>query len=262
MLRFTGWEHAEDAKRIAIVFENRNKNYGAYVLRVHYYKRLNKALFFSAVCFLIIALLPFITEWASGKMNKEIKPLKEIVVNLTEPPPIDEMPPPPPPPPPQQVRETVKFTPPKVVDKPVDEEPPPQEKLSETTVSTITQEGEKEIDLPPEPIVDRDEGKIFTIVDEMPVFPGGKEKLYEFLRTNIRYPAAAREYLVHGKVILSFIIDRNGKISDAKIMKGIGSGCDEEALRVINKMPDWIPGKQNGRPVMVSYYLPVEFYLK
>lgn len=260
----TGWEDAEDAKRIAIVFEHRNKNYGDYLIRAHYHTRLRKAMFFSAVGFFLLACSPIAAEWARNKMKVEIKQIKEIIVTLTEPPPIDEMPlpPAPPPPPPQQVRETVKFIPLKVVDKPADEEPPSQEKLSETTLTTITQEGAKEIDIPREPISDSDEGKIFTIVDEMPAFPGGKEKLYKFLHANIRYPAAAKEYYVHGKVIISFIVSRSGKISDAKILKGIGSGCDEEALRVVNEMPEWIPGKRNGRPVNVSYYLPVEFSLK
>ena len=258
----SNWNDAVDERRIAIVFENRNKNYGAYPLRVSYHGRLTRAFIFSTVGFFIVAFSPLVSEWMKGKMKQEIKPAKEIVVNLTEPPPVDETPPPPPPPPLQQLRETVKFTPPKVVDKPIDEEPPPQEKLSETTVSTVTQEGEKQIDLPPEPIVDPDEGKIFTIVDEMPLFPGGEEKLYEFMRNNIIYPAVAREYGVHGKVAISFLIDKAGKIKDIKIAKGIGSGCDEEALRVISMMPDWIPGKQNGRPVSVLYYLPVFFNLK
>ena len=261
---FTGWEDAVDANRIAIVFEDRNKNYGAYPLRVFYHARLSKAFLISAAGFFIIAFSPLIAAWMSGKMKTEIKAAKEIVVNLTEPPPVDETVPPPPPPPPPPLKETVKFTPPKIVDKPVEEDqPPPQEKLSETTVSTVTQEGEKTIDLPPDnPVVDPDEGKIFTIVDEMPVFPGGDEKLYEFLYKNIKYPPAAREYGVHGKVAISFIVDRTGKISNVKIAKGIGSGCDEEALRVISMMPGWVPGKQNGRPVSVMYYLPVDFTLK
>lgn len=258
---FSGWNDAVNAKRIELVFENRNKNYGAYPARIFYHQRLIKSFLFSVTGFFIVVLSPVFSEWMEDTAHDEIRPTKEIVVNLTEPPPLDETPPPPPPPPPI-LRETVKFTPPKVVDKPTEEEPPPQEKLSETTVSTITQEGEKQIELPPEPITDSDEGKIFTIVDEMPIFPGGEEKLFAFLRSNIKYPPVARENGVYGRVGVNFIVDRNGKISDVKILKGIGSGCDEEALRVIRLMPDWIPGKQNGRPVFVSFYLPVDFRLK
>lgn len=261
-IRFSGWDDAANAQRIAIVFENRNKLYGAYVLRVIYHQNLGRAFLIAGAFFVLLTASPFIAAWTKAKAGAEIKQTQEVVVNLTEPPPLDETPPPPPPPPPQQVRETVKFTPPKVVDKPVEEEPPPQEKLSETTISTVTQEGEKEIDLPPEPVVDSDEGRIFTIVDEMPVFPGGEEKLFAFLRSNIKYPPSARENGVGGRVAVNFMVDRSGKISDVKILKGIGSGCDEEALRVIRMMPDWIPGKQNGRPVLVSYYLPVDFRLK
>jgi protein TonB len=149
------------------------------------------------------------------------------------------------------------------VDKPVEEEqPPPQEKLSETTVSTVTQEGEKEIELPPEPVVDPDEGKIFTIVEEMPSFPGGENKLFEYLRNNIKYPPVARENGITGRVYVTFVVDRDGKIKDAKVIRGIGAGCDEEALRVVRTMPDWKVGKQNGRAVQVQYNLPINFTLK
>ncbi|MBK5285275.1 MAG: TonB family protein [Bacteroidia bacterium] len=257
------WDNAESAARAELVFEKRNKNYGAYIIRLLYPHRLSKSFMYAAFGFILVVSSPIILELLNKKSKEEFKATKEVVVNLTEPPPIDETPPPPPPPPPKQLQETVKFTPPKVVDKPIEEEqPPPQEKLSETTISTVTQEGEKIIDLPPEPIVDGDEGKIFTIVEEMPSFPGGESKLFEYLRNNIKYPPVARENGVVGRVYVTFVVGKDGKINDAKILRGIGAGCDEEALRVVRSMPDWKVGKQNGRPVSVQYNLPINFTLK
>lgn len=257
------WDHAESVERAELVFEHRNKSYGAYLIRLFYPERITRSFLYAAAGFVLAICSPFIIGWLTSKTKEEFKATQEVVVNLTEPPPLDETPPPPPPPPPQQVRETVKFTPPKVVDKPVEEEqPPPQEKLSETTVSTVTQEGEKEIELPPEPVVDPDEGKIFTIVEEMPSFPGGENKLFEYLRNNIKYPPVARENGITGRVYVTFIVDREGKIRDAKVLRGIGAGCDEEAVRVVRSMPDWKVGKQNGRPVQVQYNLPINFTLK
>jgi protein TonB len=190
------------------------------------------------------------------------KSKSEVVVNLTEPPPVDETPPPPPPPPPQPLKETVKFVPPVVKDAPVEEEPPPQEKLAETTVSTETHEGEKTEELPPEEPTDPDAGRIFLVVEEMPQFPGGEIALFKYLSENIKYPPIARENGISGKVYVTFVVDEQGKIKDAKVVRGIGGGCDEEALRVVRGMPDWKIGKQNGRPVKVQYNLPIVFNLK
>lgn len=257
------WENAESPARAELVFEHRNKIYGAYLIRLLYPERIRRAFIYAALGFILLISSPVISGWISSKAKEEFKASQEVVVNLTEPPPLDETPPPPPPPPPQQLKETVKFTPPKVVDKPVEEEqPPPQEKLSETTVSTVTQEGEKEIELPPEPVVDPNEGKIFTFVEEMPAFPGGEAKLFEYLRNNIKYPPVARENGITGRVYVNFVVDKEGKIKDAKVVRGIGAGCDEEALRVVRNMPDWKVGKQNGRPVQVLYNLPINFTLK
>ena len=97
----------------------------------------------------------------------------------------------------------------------------------------------------------------------MPQFPGGGEAaLIKYLSQNIKYPPMARESNISGNVYVTFLVDKDGKVKDAKILRGIGGGCDEEALRVVSHMPDWKPGKQNGRPVMVQYNLPVRFTLK
>jgi len=255
------WDNAESVARAELVFEHREKNYGAYLIRILYPDRLSRSFIFTAIGFTVAITSPVIVELLGKKTKEEFKATKEVAITLTQPPPVDPLQPPPPPPPPQVLKETVKFTPPIVVDQPVDDpEPPPQEVLSQTTVSTQTQEGEKQIDLPPDPIIE--EEKIFTIVEEPPSFPGGEEKLFEFLRKNIKYPNIARENGITGRVYVTFVVDKEGRIKDAKLVRGIGAGCDEEALRVVRAMPDWKVGKQNGRAVPVQFNLPINFTLK
>ncbi len=106
------------------------------------------------------------------------------------------------------------------------------------------------------------ESEIFVVVEEMPSFPGGDKALMRFLSDNLRYPSLALESRIQGLVVVQFIIDEQGKISAPTILRGIGGGCDEEAIRVINLMPAWKPGKQRNRPVKVRYNLPVRFQLK
>jgi protein TonB len=95
----------------------------------------------------------------------------------------------------------------------------------------------------------------------MPEFVGGEKKMFEFIFANLKYPAVARESGISGKVYVRFVVDKSGKVSDATVLRGIGGGCDEEALRVINLMPPWIPAKDGGRPVSVYFFLPVSFTL-
>ncbi|HTD40604.1 MAG TPA: energy transducer TonB [Mucilaginibacter sp.] len=103
--------------------------------------------------------------------------------------------------------------------------------------------------------------KIFTAVEMEPSFPGGVDRFYQFLQYNVKYPAEAVKYKVQGKVFISFVVERDGSLTDIKILRGIGSGCDEEAVRVVSISPKWKPGIQNGRPVRVQYTMPISFTL-
>lgn len=103
--------------------------------------------------------------------------------------------------------------------------------------------------------------KAYDSVDEMPQFPGGVQKLFEFLTTNVRYPKEAEDKCLQGRVIVSFIVEKDGSLSDTKVVGSIDPVLDAEALRVVNSMPNWIPGKQNGEPVRVKYVVPVRFLL-
>ena len=102
---------------------------------------------------------------------------------------------------------------------------------------------------------------VYTIVEQMPEFPGGSEKLMEFVISNTQYPQEAKEKGVQGRVLVTFVVDTDGSITDVKVMKGIGSGCDEEAVRVVKSMPKWQPGRQRGEVVKVAFTLPFVFKL-
>ncbi len=110
-------------------------------------------------------------------------------------------------------------------------------------------------------MAEEDKTPVFTVVEEMPVYPGGEEARLKFLQENIQYPKVAKESGISGIVYVSFVITERGKITEAKVLKGIGGGCDEEALRVIRLMPRWNPGKQAGKPCRVQFTMPVKFTL-
>jgi len=112
----------------------------------------------------------------------------------------------------------------------------------------------------PEPGVD--EAVIFIAPEEKPEFPGGDAALLNFLSQNIKYPAIAAENGVNGRVTVNFVVNKDGSISDAKILRGVDQALDKEALRVIYSMPKWKPGKQSGKPVRVSFSVPINFVLQ
>lgn len=104
-----------------------------------------------------------------------------------------------------------------------------------------------------------DEDKVYDVVDKMPVFPGGYEKLKEYLEDNMQYPKKLKGSGIQGRVIVTFVVEKNGIVSKAKVVKSIDSALDKEALRLVNNMPRWIPGKQNDIHVNVKYTLPIIF---
>lgn len=108
----------------------------------------------------------------------------------------------------------------------------------------------------------QEEIQIFLVVEKMPEFPGGEEKFNQFLADSLKYPELARESGIQGRVFVTFVVEKDGSVSDARVLRGIGGGCDEEALRVINLMPRWNPGRQRGQPVRVQYNLPIKFTLE
>jgi protein TonB len=106
------------------------------------------------------------------------------------------------------------------------------------------------------------EMEIFTVVESMPSFPGGDAARMKFLQENIKYPQMARESGIQGTVYVTFVVEPNGKVSDVRVLRGIGGGCDEEAVRVIQSMPKWEAGKQRGKAVRVQFNMPIKFTLQ
>lgn len=107
-----------------------------------------------------------------------------------------------------------------------------------------------------------EEAEIFTVVESMPEFPGGQTSLFQYLQKNIEYPEIAKESGIQGRVFVTFVVEKDGSVTDVRVLRGIGGGCDEEAVRVVKSMPKWNPGKQRGKPVRVQFNLPVKFTLQ
>ena len=107
----------------------------------------------------------------------------------------------------------------------------------------------------------QEETQIFTVVEEMPEYPGGMDAMYAYLGENIQYPDSAKINKISGKVYVTFVIEKDGSVTNVEVLRGIGGGCDKEAMRVVSEMPNWEPGKQRGQEVRVQYNLPIKFTL-
>lgn len=164
----------------------------------------------------------------------------------------DEIKPPPPPPPPKVVDMLV------IVDDDADikdeleiEDTEVDDKTAITAVMQVNAKEEVE-----------EEAPVFFIVEEMPEFPGGDAALRAFIAQSVKYPVVAQENGIQGKVYVNFVVGKDGSISNAKIARGVDPALDKEALRVVNSLPKWKPGKQGGKPVRVSYTVPINFVLQ
>ncbi len=256
------------------VFEDRNKLYGAYVFRKLSNKRHLNALLIASAFFIVAISSPIIIKSIIPKSKEkhvEVTTLANLKMEDNKPKEkiIEDLPPPPP------LKSSIKFTPPVIkADKEVNEEqlPKTQEELqqSKLSISTADVKGTDEnkgkligeIDPNKNRITNDEVVKPFLIVEQMPEFPGGNEELMKFLHKNVQYPQMARETGIQGTVYLQFVVEPNGAISNVKVLRGIGGGCDEEAIRVAKSMPGWKPGKQNGQSVRVFFQIPIKFTLK
>ena len=261
-----------------IVFEGRNKAYGAYVLRRLYQRHVTRALIIATSVFALLVFFPLIAQYLKEKMPKE--PKKNLQENvLMDAPPLDDTKPPPPPPPPEAPPPpppkltTIKFTPP-VVKKDEEvkkEEVPDQEELKDKTVATVTVKGNTDApdlselsgtgDKVVEEVVEQ---KVYTYVEQMPQLPGGggNPAIVAAIQKAVKYPALALRNQVEGRIFVSFTVNPQGEVSDVKVVKGLGSGLDEETIRAVKTLPKFIPGKQNGRAVSVSFTVPITFKIQ
>ena len=197
-------------------------------------------------------------EWSTRDVMvvKESEQVQDIIaeeeVEITRP---ENTPPPPPPPPAPVVTEVLN-----VVEDDVELE------QQDILTSEDTQEAAQTAVYTPPAAVEEEEEEaaqqIFTVVEEMPEFPGGNAELLKYLAKSIKYPVIAQENGIQGRVICAFVVNRDGGIVDAEVLRGVDPSLDKEALRVIMAMPKWKPGKQRGKPVRVKYTVPVTFRLQ
>ena len=264
-----------------LVFEGRNQSYGAYKLRKTTGKRNLWALIIVALAAVLLYLGLQLQRMAEAnkkventqavalaKLNtekkKEAKVEKKEIIRQ-EPEKVVE-----------QVKSSVKFTAP-VIKK--DEEVKEEDMIkldevekSNKAVGAFNVQGNDEVGgevlkakeeiKAPEPPKHVEEEKVFDVVEQMPSFPGGNSALMKFLNENIHYPVVAQENGVQGRVVISFVVERDGHITDVQVARSVDPSLDKEAQRVVRSMPKWIPGKQNGSAVRVKYNVPVSFRLQ
>ena len=253
-------KHVESLEEID--FKDRNKQYGAYYLRKHYSNHILISLLI-AVFFVGSALTyPLMTS----RSQKGTQRADTLVITADPFRKTIEKPETPPPPPALEKQEKIPtFIAPKVIIDSIDSDFGKQDLMADnkpTPLSTVDDPGVKAPDKP-EPILPETEKQTPVLwVPEMPSFPGGIAEMQNYLVNHIKYPGEAREISIQGTVYLSFIVEPDGSITSITILRGIGGGCEEEALRVVKNMPNWVPGKQNGHTVRVMLTLPVKFTLK
>lgn len=265
-----------------IVFQGRNKVYGAYQLRRGTGKRNIWAMVFvaavAAVTYLGLAAYNSYQAAQKAKFEAEmeaslIETKKEAKVEKkTETPKVEQVQKV------EKVKSSIAFTPP-VIKK--DSEVKPEEEMktqdelkeTKTAIGAFDVKGNdesggtvlkavEEIATPEPPKQEAEQNKVFDVVEQQPQFPGGMGALNQWLGSNIKYPAMAVENGIEGRVIVQFVVERDGSVSGVHVVRGVDSSLDREATRVVAQMPKWIPGKQNGSAVRVKYTVPVTFRLQ
>ena len=273
-----------DQQWIDLVFEGKNEAYGAYQIRQDTTKRNNMAMLFLLLG--IAAIVGIFFAWggianaiaASEERNEGTEALEMVVEDQEEEQqdedeivydiqPEEE-----------QVQQDQLMNSEKFTDYAMDDEAPQEvtktqdeTEKSDVAISSVNfdqgsdegQEVLKQNQVVVEKVEEKEEEtKIFEVVEQMPQFPGGDAALMQYLSSHIKYPVVAEENGIQGRVVCTFVVERNGSITDVRVVKSVDPSLDKEAVRVIKGMPSWIPGKQNGSAVRVKYTVPVTFRLQ
>lgn len=267
---------------VDILFAYKNKSYGAFILRQSAQKRSLTSISLALLLMLLLYLLPL---WFYNLKSYSPLEMRQVAVSLT--PYTDPIAPPPIPVEPEEIKmaetsaqvSTVKYIKPELKqDHLVSDEDllPTVDELKKANPGTKTVTGDGDIYAHYDPIIKLPEPepepepvkkappakeKVYSFVQKFPEFPGGEAALVKYLVENIKYPVMALENGIQGNVILQFTVDKEGRIDDIVIVRDIGGGCGQEAVRVVSNMPRWIPGEQQGQKVSVRYTLPVRFQL-
>ena len=260
-----------------IIFKDRNKAYGAYKLRQDLGRRQTVALIIVILVAVAAFVLPRLISMALPEKQEEeivdvttISQLEEAEVkdeNIVKK--VDPIAPPP------ALKSTIKFTPPVITeDKNVrdEDEMKSQDQLTESKVQISIADVKGNDELNGKDIADLQEVIVkapeekkeepYTMVEQMPQFPGGQTELLKYIAKNLRYPTIAQENGIMGRVIVRFVVSSTGDVENVKVLRSLDPSCDKEAVRVIQSLPKWIPGKQNGRNVPVYYTCPIVFRLQ
>ncbi len=247
-----------------IVFEHRNKEYGAYTLRKKYNRNVIIALFIGVVIIGTAVITPYLNAKALENRAKRTERQVEIKMENLDQPNENVAPPPPPPPPPQDAVQQAKYVPPVVVDSVKPEEAAQLMTADEAVLEVQNTEVVEEVQVVAEEVQEKDEADAepFVVVEEMPMFPGGETALLQYIAEHTQYPEVAKENNVQGKVIVRFCVTSKGGVDKVSILKGVDPELDKEAIRVVQTLPPFKPGKQGGKPVPVWYMVPINFTLK
>ncbi len=213
-----------------------------------------KSVFMQIGLVVVLAVVLIAFEWTTTDMElsqfemvEDLEAEEEIMPITRQ----EEVKPPPPPPPPK-VADVLNIVEDDVeLDEELDIEDTEMDDDTEVDFSDLAMDEEEADDAP-----------VFFIVEEMPEFPGGEEALRKFIATSVKYPVIAQENGIQGRVYVSFVVNTKGKVIDVKIARGVDPNLDKEAIRVVNSMPAWKPGKQRGKSVKVSYTVPINFVLQ
>ena len=245
-----------------IVFELRNKEYGAYKLR----KKYNRNVLIGVLVGLIILGTAVITphlyaKAMESKKAREERQVEMIMENLDQP--TEQVAPPPPPPPPAEAQQQNRYVPPVVVDSVKPEDNVQLMTADQATVEVVNEEYIEAVEEVREEVQEEEaEPEPFVVVEEMPMFPGGDVELLKYIFEHTNYPEVAKENNIQGKVIVRFCVTAKGTVSQISVLKGVDPELDKEATRVVSTLPLFKPGKQGGKPVPVWYMVPITFTLK
>ena len=261
-----------------IIFEGKNKDYGAYDLRKSYNRRITRALIITASIALLALGGSILASAIKSKDSNKVK-LQDMTLQEVKQEEKREPPPPPPPPPPKQEPPKVEmkqFTPPIIKkDEEVEKPPPPQEELKDVKIDVVNQEGIKDDNIATPVQIDEgkqiveekkeeDENKIFDKVEIEASFPGGDGKWRQYLERNANGQIATDNNAPEGTytTVVQFVVDKEGNISDVRALTNHGYGMEDEAMRVIRKGPKWTPAVQNGRQVKAYRKQPITFQVQ
>lgn len=261
------------ADLLDIVFEGRNKNYGAYALRRNYEKNVKKAMFIGTLAVAFFAGAPFVYSKIMSNLLV-VKPEEHRVILITTDIelPKEEIVVPPPPKEVKPPQATQTYVPPVVkIDNDVpDDAPPPTPPTGNIQAATKTTDDTGPMTVPMVDILTAPtiveptptEEELIGIVEQQAEFPGGVTELMKYLRDNLKYPEIAKEGTIQGRVVLRFVVEKDGSVSNISILKSVHELLDKEAIRVTKGMKNWSPGKQGGRSVRSYFTLPVNFKLE